>query len=261
MHGLGNDFVIVSRDQLDNLDISSIASNISNRNTGIGCDQFVVYEPSGTHKYKIWIYNNDGSLAGACGNAMRCMMKLLYMEHGIEHVELDVLGRKIGCRVILNDKFEANMGKVSFDELWMPQQQKIWDVVKNFSNKVQNLICADLGNKHLVLFVDDVTEDEKWVLGEVMEHSGSLFPYGVNVNIARVIDGHINLKVWERQVGFTHACGSGACATVAAAIKLNLVKSATKVYFATGMLDISMRDGDVHMAGPATFVADGAVRV
>ena len=331
MHGLGNDFVIVSHDQLDNLDISSIASNISNRNTGIGCDQFIVYKVSEVlaslrggqsptwqshfndreiatdasvlamtnandheiHQCQIWIYNNDGSLAGACGNATRCMMKLLYMEYGIEHVELDVLGRKLACRVLSDDKFEANMGKVSFDEAWMPESEKIWDVVRecvgrfaslrggqsptwqsHFNNReiatslnaprndvfpVQALACADIGNRHLVLFVDEMTDDEKWILGEKMEHGGSLFTTGVNVSLARVMNGHIELKVWERQVGFTQACGSGACVTVAAAIKLGFVNDKVEVHFSSGILDISMKDGEMYMAGPATFVGRGEV--
>jgi diaminopimelate epimerase len=263
MHGLGNDFVIVSHDQLDSLDISSIASKISNRNTGIGCDQFIVYKMFGEHQYSIWIYNNDGSLAGACGNATRCIMKMLYMERGISYVSLDVLGRKLECRVISDDKFEANMGNVSFDESWMPTSEKIWNVIRKHSMHVQDIMCADLGNRHLVLFVDDISDDAMWMLGEVMEKGGDalLFPMGVNVSIAYMVGDEIKLRVWERQVGFTNACGSGACATVASAIKLCFVKNRAHVHFSTGILDISMKNGDVYMVGPATFVARGDVNI
>ena len=206
MHGLGNDFVIVSHDQLDGLNISSIASNISNRNTGIGCDQFIVYKMLSENQCSMLIYNNDGSLAGACGNATRCMMKLLYMEQGIRRVELDVLGRKLECRIVSDEKFEANMGKISFDEAWMPQTQEIWDVLKEHNLHVKDIMCADLGNRHLVLFVDKITEDEKWLLGEVMERGdlsslrgaqrggNLLFPTGVNVNIGAA--GWVYICLW-----------------------------------------------------------------
>ena len=257
MHGLGNDFVIVSYDQVDGLDVPNIASKISNRNTGIGCDQFIVYKASGVSQYQMWIYNRDGSFAGACGNASRCVTKLIYMQNDVKEIELDVLGRKLKSRVISDELFETNMGTISFDSLWMPDYKKIWDVISTHSQHVKKIICADIGNRHLILFVDDsMPENEKHLLGEILEWH-ELFSEGVNINFAYISEQKIDLKVWERYAGFTHSCGSGACATVAAASRLGLIKDTAEVHFSTGVLDISIKNGEIYMAGPATFVAEG----
>jgi len=257
MHGLGNDFVIVSYDQINGLDAANIASKISNRHTGIGCDQFVVYKASGASQYQMWIYNCDGSLAGACGNASRCLTKLVYMQNNVKEIELDILGRKLKSRVISDKLFETNMGSLSFDSHWIPDDKKIWDVVTPHSQNIKEIICADIGNRHLILFInDDMSEKEKYLLGEILEWH-ELFPEGVNVNFACIKGQKIDLKVWERYAGFTHSCGSGACATVAAANRLGLIKDRAEVHFSTGILDISIKNGEIYMIGPATFVAEG----
>jgi len=258
MHGLGNDFVITSHDQVSGHNIVDLASRISDRNTGIGYDQFIVYkELSGPESYKMWIYNKDGSLAGACGNASRCVMKLLYAKYGIRYLELDVLGRILNCRVVSDEQFEVNMGKVSFNEEWMPSLEDIWNLIGSYKIYIQDLICADIGNRHLILFVDNtISEATKRLLGEFLEWH-PLFKNGVNISFANVIGNKIYLQVWERYAGFTLACGSAACASVAAASKLELIKDKAEVHFSTGILDIEIKNNEIYMTGPATFVAEG----
>jgi len=257
MHGLGNDFVMVPYDQVDGLDIPNIASKISNRNTGIGCDQFIVYKASGLLQYQMWIYNHDGSFAGACGNASRCITKLLYIQNGAKKIELDVLGRKLYCSVISHELFEVNMGSVSFDRQWIHAKERVWSEIIPHSNYVQDVICADIGNRHLILFIDNAMPDsEKHLLGELLEWH-ELFEEGVNVSFASIRGHKIDLKVWERYAGFTLSCGSGACATVAAASKLGLIEDRAEVHFSTGVLDIAIKNGEIYMVGPAIFIAEG----
>jgi diaminopimelate epimerase len=269
MHGLGNDFIFVAYNQVLGFDVPTIASHIAHRNTGIGCDQFIVYKNSGISSLtQMWIYNPDGSIAGACGNAMRCIAKLLYMQYGYSELEVDILGRRILCRVVSDNEFEINMGSVSFDKEWMPPSKKIWDIIEKYSVRVKEMICADIGNRHMILFFDEeLSEERKSLLGSVFDKgpiaskysvNTDLFPDGVNVNFANIIDNKVDLTVWEHCAGFTSACGSGACVTVAAAYKLGLIASnAAKVHFASGVLDISVQNDGVYMSGPATFVASG----
>lgn len=264
MHGLGNDFVIISQDSLSGKDAAQIAIKVSNRHTGIGCDEFVVYHLVSRNKCKVWIYNVDGSLAGACGNAMRCLMKLLYMDHGICEVEFDVLGRKLFANLIAEDIFAVDMGYVSFEAPWMPDKKFIksaLDDLGEISANVKDFAMVDLGNRHLVLFLSKILEKTEFLLAQAMEHGGkeNLFPEGVNVSLAYIKNNEIHLKVWERQVGFTLACGSGACAAAAAAIKFGLAKSPVKVYFSKGLLEISINAENAYMTGPATLVARGEI--
>lgn len=257
MHGLGNDFVVVSRDQISGTDIPNFARSISNRHTGIGCDQLIIYKANGPAHYQMWPYNQDGSPASACGNGTRCVVKLAYLEHGTKNLEIDVLGRKLECRVLSEDKFEVNMGKVSFDRPWMPPLEKLWAITKLYNLNPKDIICADIGNPHLVIITDsEMPEEDKHLIGSIFEKH-ELFSDGVNVNFVHINGKNIDLKVWERGAGFTFACGSGACASFAAAHKLGFVSDKAIVHFSTGSLDMSLKGDQIYMAGPATLVAKG----
>lgn len=258
MHGFGNDFVIISHAQIaTNIDIPALALKISNRYTGIGCDQFIIYKELDLNHYQMWVYNQDGSLASACGNATRCLTKLAYMKYGINDIEIDVFGRKLQCNVVSPEKFEVNMGTVSFDKPWMHDSEKIWAITKLYSLNPKDIICADVGNPHLIILTDhEMPDADKYLLGSLFEKH-KLFPDGVNVNFAYIKDKNIILKVWERGAGFTLACGSGACASFAAAHKLGFVPSKSLVHFSLGSLEMSLKDDQVYMAGPAILVAKG----
>ena len=257
MHGLGNDFVVVSRDQISDADIPNFALKISDRHRGIGCDQLIIYKANSPTHYQMWPYNQDGSPASACGNGTRCVVKLGFLEHGSRELEIDVLGRKLESRVLGDDLFEVNMGPVSFDKPWMPALEKVWAVAKLYNLSPKDIICADVGNPHLIIITDsEMPEEDKHLIGSIFEKH-SLFPDGVNVNFAHINGKNINLKVWERGAGFTLACGSGACASFAAAHKLGFVEDKAIVYFSTGSLEMSLKDAQIYMAGPATLVAKG----
>lgn len=261
MHSFGNDFVMVCLDHVasaqDIKPFSDLAIKISDRHTGIGCDQFILYKENDPSHYQMWIYNQDGSSAGACGNATRCITKLAYMKHGTTNLEIDVLGRKLKSHVISDEKFEVNMGQVSFNKPWMPYLEKIWAITRLYNLNPKDIICADIGNPHLIILTDsEMPEEDKHLLGSLFEKH-ELFEDGVNVNFAWIKDKNIMLKVWERGAGFTLACGSGACASFAAAHELGFAQDKATVYFTGGMLEMSLKEGEIHMRGPASLVAKG----
>lgn len=257
MHGLGNDFVIINQENLpENCNLTLLAEKIANRYTGIGCDQFITYKQiQNTNSYEMNIYNLDGSSAKACGNGSRCLAKLIFMKTGAKEINLTVLERDFPC-VIENENYvSVNMGKVSFKEAWMPSTEQLWDIAKLYMIEPKEMICVDIGNPHLVIFSNLAIQDKE-LIGEKLQRS-ELFADGVNVSFAS-IEGHkINLSVFERGTGFTYACGSGACATFAAALKLKFASSAAEIVFKLGSLDMFIDQENIIMKGAASFVIVG----
>lgn len=257
MHGLGNDFVIIDEACLPTqCDLKLLALKIANRHLGIGCDQFIVYRKYQNY-YGMQIYNQDGSIAKACGNAVRCLAKLLYTNLAESSININILGRSITAQILAEDKILVNMGTVSFKEPWMPTNDALWQIAERYMLDPKEMICADIGNPHLVIFSRLSSEDQAIVGKMLQEHE--LFSDGVNVDFACIKDNNIYLSVWERGAGFTTACGSGACVTFASAIKLGFMHANTdaQVIFRHGALTMSQMNKDIIMTGPATLVAEG----
>ncbi len=260
MHGLGNDFVIVDQHHISlNYDLISLAVKIANCKTGIGCDQFIIYNKLASvsrDNYKMIIYNKDGSPAKICGNAARCLTSLIAKNTGAKHININFEEREIACTVINDDLISVNMGEVSFTKDWMPKPEQLWDLAELYGLEPKEMICADIGNPHLIIFNDMSSKDRSIIGAKMQEHK--LFPDGVNVNFAKIIDDEIKLIVWERGAGFTLSCGSGACATFASAVKLGFTQSRAKISFSLGNLEMSIDEQqNVIMVGPSTFVASG----
>jgi diaminopimelate epimerase len=257
MHGLGNDFVIIEKENIPaTLDLKPFVKQISDRRAGVGCDQFIIFKDHKTH-VEMFVFNADGSEASACGNASRCLALIHAQRHNTDTVQLHVAGRVLDCQVHSDNTVSVNMGEASFDKKWMPESSKIWEIAERFKLDLREVVCVDMGNPHLVIFSNALTDADKELLGEKLEKH-QLFPEGVNVNLANIIgDSVVELKVWERGTcGFTLACGSGACATFAAARKLGLVGEVAEIKFQLGSLIMSMESG-VVMRGPATLVYEG----
>ena len=254
MHGLGNDFVIVEKKDLPaNLDVSKLAINISRPHTGIGADQFIIYEAKGSN-VDMFIYNQDGSAAKTCGNASRCLTSLLSKKLGLTEITLKVQDRLIPCEA--NDNIvSVNMGKVSFDAPWMLTEEKRWQVALRYSLEFKEIICVDIGNPHLIIF-SPLSHQDMQIIGEQHQHA-EFFKEGVNVNFVNIKDDKIHLSVWERGTGLTLACGSGACASFAASRKLGFVGDKAVVVFKLGELTIEQVAGDSIMTGPTSFIAEG----
>lgn len=252
MHGLGNDFVIIdARDTALALS-SAKAAAIANRHTGIGCDQLIILHPSRNADLRMQIFNADGSEAGACGNAARCVAKLVGEESRIETEGGIVVGNATdeGATVDMGEpRFEWASIPLAYamDTLEMPVG---WE-------DLQNPAAVNVGNPHVIFFVGDSDGVELDRLGPMIEVD-PLFPEKVNVNVAHVAGDDIHLRVWERGVGLTQACGTGACATAVAAIRRGLARSPVRVRLPGGALVISWKNGgSIRMQGPTTYVFAG----
>lgn len=256
MHGLGNDFVIIDARApglSENLTMPAAkASAIANRHSGIGCDQLIILRPSDKADVRMQIYNADGGEVEACGNATRCVVKLLGDGTSIE-TEGGMLSGQVTDEGAIVD-----MGKPSFDWHAIPLGYAMDTLLMPVGwEDLQEPAAVNVGNPHVIFFVKDSATVELDRLGPMIEVD-PLFPERVNVNVAHIESGDIHLRVWERGVGLTRACGTGACATAVAAIKRGLVQSPVKVHLPGGTLILSWQDGgSIQMQGPTTYVFSG----
>lgn len=249
MHGLGNDFVVIdARESSLPAMTPAIARALANRRTGIGCDQLILLEPSQTHAFRMRIFNADGGEVEACGNASRAVALLhgepATIETGGGPITLEPMAR--GARVDMGKpRFEWDAIPLAYamDTAAMPVGWEMLDAP----------MAVNVGNPHVIFFVDDCDAIPLDVLGPVIEHD-ALFPERVNVNVASIAGpDHLKLRVWERGAGLTLACGTGACATAVAAIRRGLVNSPVRVTLPGGDLEIAWeRGGTILMSGPAT---------
>ena len=247
MHGLGNDFVVLDgrTDPLPPLD-TRFAAALADRKTGIGCDQLIVLEPSTAADFRMRIFNADGAEVEACGNATRAVGLLQGVPARIETLGgvLATTPGDGGASVDMGAprlEWEAIPLAYAMDTLALPVG---WD-------GLENPAAVNVGNPHAVFFVDDCDAVDLDRLGPEIEHD-PLFPQRVNVNVATVTDRtHIRLRVWERGVGETRACGTGACATAVAAARRGLTDRLVKVTLPGGALTIEWRAEGIVMTGPA----------
>lgn len=264
MHGLGNDFAIFDgRSQNVQFSADDIKF-MGDRRTGIGFDQMVVMEPgTGGAEAFLRIYNNDGSEVGACGNATRCIAKLLMDEKKTEKITLKTAAANIeawkqGSRISV-DMGDAHLG-------W--QQIPLKHETETLSLDVEegvlkHPVAVNVGNPHAVFFLQQADIDavplEK--LGPKVENH-FLFPEKTNVEVAHVINrGRIRMRVWERGVGITRACGTAACATAVAGVRRGLTSRKVTIVLDGGELDIEWRESDGHvlMTGAVTEVFRGEI--
>jgi diaminopimelate epimerase len=252
MHGLGNDFVIIDSRSVPVAMTNARAKAIADRRTGIGCDQLIVLSDSNVADVRMQIYNQDGGEVESCGNATRCVVALLDRDCSIETDGGLIDGKLAGGGVTLSlppPSFEWQDIPLAFamDTAAMPMA---WD-------ELASPMAVNVGNPHAVFFVDDCDRIDLQRLGPVIEHDAA-FPERVNVNVASIHDGAIKLRVWERGVGITRACGTGACATAVAAIRQNKVISPVNVHLLGGTLTIAWGvGGNIIMSGGTTYVFSG----
>jgi len=254
MHGLGNDFVIFdARETPVEMDAAR-ARAIADRRTGVGFDQLIVLEPSTQADVKMRIFNSDGSEVGACGNVTRCVALLLGGETRIETDGGLISG------VAKDGAATADMGEPRFgwDEIPLAYAMDTLDMPVGW-DELQAPIAVNVGNPHVVFFVDNADAIDLETLGPRIERD-PLFPQRVNVNVATIRNGAIRLRTWERGAGLTRACGTGACATAVAAIRRKLVAGPVDVTQDGGTLRIEWSHGaSIQMTGPATHVFTGEI--
>lgn len=249
MHGLGNDFIVLDgrTEAVPSLNGRLVAA-LADRKTGIGCDQLILLEPSTAADVRMRIFNADGSEVEACGNATRAIGLLLGKPARIE-----TLGGMLATAPG-SDGIAVDMGEPRFDWEAIPLAYALdtlampvgWDSLENPS-------AVNVGNPHVVFFVQDTEAVALDQLGPLIEHD-PLFPARINVNVATIVSrDEIRLRVWERGVGETRACGTGACATAIAAMRRGLVDRGTvTVHLPGGPLRIGWgEDNRISMTGPA----------
>ncbi|MEH6524689.1 MAG: diaminopimelate epimerase [Sneathiella sp.] len=252
MHGLGNDFVIIDgRENLPDLSVTALQA-IADRHRGVGYDQLIVLEPSmaGADVF-MRIYNADGSESEACGNATRCVVNMMMDETSKDAVVVETLagllaGTKDSAGVIVVD-----MGKPSLEWQKIPlSHAQDPSHIELTAGPLSDPVGVNMGNPHAVFFVDDAEQIdlEKW--GPILE-TDPVFPERANISVAsKMPNGDIRLRVWERGVGITLACGSAACATIVAANIRGLSGRSSRLHLNGGPLDMRIGEsGNVFMGG------------
>ena len=254
MHGLGNDFVIFDarREPLD-MDAAR-ARAVADRRTGVGCDQLILLEPSESADLKMRIFNADGGEVEACGNAARCVALL---EGG--EISIETLGGTLaGSAADGEASVDMGVPRFGWDEIPLAYPMDTAAMPVGWE-ELQNPAAVNVGNPHVIFFVEDADGVELERLGPQIE-GDPLFPDRVNVNAASIEGGAIRLRVWERGAGLTQACGTGACATAVAAIRRKLVRSPAEVRLPGGSLSIEwVPGGSIRMRGGATHVFSGEI--
>ena len=267
MNGLGNDFVVLDlRSRALNLSDDTVRA-IANRETGIGCDQFITIEnPRHGGDAFMGIRNQDGGIVEACGNAARCIGQLMLDETGKESVTIETRGGDTVARQGPDGMITVDMGEPRLKWNEIPLSEEFQDT-RAIELEVGPLgapimhspAVVNVGNPHAIFFVKDIDAIDLGRIGPMLEHH-PLFPERANISVAQVIDRkHVKLKVWERGVGLTRACGTAACATVVACVRKRMTERLITVELPGGELQLEWRESDNHiyMTGPATLDYEG----
>ena len=253
MHGLGNDFVVIdARGRADPM-TPARARAIGDRRMGVGFDQLAVMFEDEEADARIVFWNADGSTAGACGNASRCLARLLMEETGAAAATLRTERGLLACRDV-DGLVEVNMGAPATG--WR-------DVPLNRAMDTARLDlpggpgAVSMGNPHCVFFVEDAATAPVGEHGPRFENH-ELFPERANIGFAEIRSQiEIRLRVWERGAGETLACGSGACAAVVAAHRQGRTGRSVDIEMNGGWLKLDWRDEGVLMTGPTALVHEG----
>ncbi|RWE15268.1 MAG: diaminopimelate epimerase [Mesorhizobium sp.] len=268
MHGLENYFVILDRRDaskpLNDDDIVRICST----NVGVGGEQLLTIERASDEGLRtgayaaMRIFNIDGKEVGACGNATRCMAYLLLEESGKDEVVMELAGGVVHSRRAGPTEVSVTLGPISMDWRKIPLSQEVDTLhLPIQSGPLTDGIALYIGNPHAVFFCDQLDSVDMARYAPAVQND-PLFPEGVNVGAAQVIDEQsLRLKVWERPGVLTKACGTGASVAAYAAFKRGLITSRKiAVHLPGGRLDIELLDGGrVRMTGPVAFCCHGFV--
>lgn len=255
-HGCGNDFIIIERNE--EIDYHDFAYHICDRHFGIGADGLLVFlsNPLGMR-----IFNRDGSEATMCGNGIRCFVKYIKDIQKIIQEEYDIqtLAGNIHVQTIQQDLMEVDMGEPDFTmtQTGIAKEDPIINYPFYMHFHIYMITTMFLGTIHTVLFVHDVN-DRKWEeVGEHM-HKHAFFKQQTNVNFVEIVNEHaIKVRTYEKGVGMTLACGSGACAAVYCAVMFGFCKKQVEVYLPAGLLHMQIQDNHVLMKGPAQYIGKG----
>lgn len=262
MQGLGNDFIIIdsrnSAVKLAQLNWRKLAD----RRLGVGCDQIIILSKSDDADSAMRIINADGSEVDACGNATRCVGKLLLQETSKSEVTIRTNAGLLKARKAEGGAISAVMPPPGLSWQDIPLSEEMDTLKLPIEEQGLKGPCAvSIGNPHMVFLADDVEKAPIDVVGAVLEHH-ALFPQRTNVEVVQIDSReHITMRVWERGVGLTQACGTGACASLVAAVRLGLTERKATVKMPGGALDIEWLSeeagGSIIMTGEACEIYRG----
>ncbi|WDL96858.1 diaminopimelate epimerase [Alicyclobacillus sp. ALC3] len=268
MHGLGNNYIYISlfEEQLDEVELAPLAMELSDVRKGIGSDGMILIGPSDKADVRMRIFNADGSEAENCGNGLRCVAKYA-VEHGYvgsDSLHIETKASVVEAFAHRNDAGEVDLVTVDMGELdYGPtavgyRGESVDDIAKltvGGTDYTGHLVSV--GNPHFVCFVDDAVSMPVAEIGPHIERHPD-FPNRVNVEFVtpRGRD-ELDFRVWERGSGITYACGTGACASVAAGVSRGLLSGRVLVHLLGGDLEIEVKDGHVWMTGEAVTVFTG----
>lgn len=266
MHGLGNDFLVMAG-TAEQLPTPSRVRALADRRTGVGFDQlmFILPAPDNAHQAAYRIFNADGSEAGQCGNGARCVARWIAERDGLDELRLASPGGTVAARRTAPDRIEIDMGIPDFEPAALsfrePRRQAHY--YRELAGRKIGFGAVSMGNPHAVLTVTDVEAAPVGILGPALEHHPD-FPERVNVGFMQIIDtGRLRLRVHERGVGETRACGTGACAAVAIGRIRGLLGPSVTVELPGGELDIRWPGAGAHlwMGGEAIRVYEGRLSI
>ncbi len=278
MHGLGNDYVVIDLFDSSNRKVfgeikglKSFAKRVCDRHFGVGADGILLVLPPKDSKAKgvdgvMRIVNADGSEAEMCGNGIRCIAKLI-LDNGYSRKKQLTIDTISGIKKIVaaDEMFKVDMGSPLLLRKEIPMNgsatAKAINEPLQLKYKQIKVTAVSMGNPHAVTFVDDTDFDIEEMGSEIENHR--VFPKRTNAEFVHVLnDGEIELRVWERGVGETLACGTGSCASLVACVLNEKTGRKVNVHLRGGDLVVEWaRDGHVYMTGPATYVFSGTVSV
>jgi diaminopimelate epimerase len=275
MHGLGNDYLVVEamQRQPEEGKLPALARALSDRHFGIGADGLILVLPSRVGDFRMRVFNSDGSEAEMCGNGVRLFAKYLY-EHGLtqaRELEIETLAGIIRPRLRVKGgevvRVKVDMGEPRLRRSQIPMKGK--EALQVVGEKLRvnghrfEITAVSMGNPHCVVFVEDVERMPVEKLGPAIERHDA-FPRRTNVEFAQIVsDSQIKMRVWERGAGETLACGTGASATLVAAVLNGLAQRKAVVNLRGGDLQVHWRaeDNHVFIEGPAAEVCTGETRL
>ncbi len=268
MHGIGNDYVYINCFEEQVRNPSELAVKMSRQHYGVGSDGLILICPSDVADFEMKMFNSDGSPSGMCGNGMRCVGKYVYDRGLTDKTTIDVMSggalKQIRIRVRQGKaaSVRVDMGAPELQPEKVPVDlpgEIVMGHRLTVGGTAYEIHCVSMGNPHCVIFVKDPDQIDVEGVGRMLENH-PIFPERANIEFVQVIDrNHLRMRVWERGSGETLACGTGACASLVAAVLTGRADRHVTMDLLGGSLDLewSFDDGHVYQEGPATFVFDG----
>ncbi len=267
MDGLGNDFVIFdNRKKITQLSKNEIIK-IADRNF-VGCDQLIFINQSKDHDAELDFYNSDGGNSSACGNGTRCVAYFISKEKNQQEIVFKTQSGLLKSKILKNNIVETNIGSPKFYWKEIPLSKKIDNtnlgitIIDNSGFSLTGGYALSVGNPHLIFFVNKIKNYDLSKIGPKLEIH-PLFPEKCNVTLAEKVDQKlIKVKVWERGVGITKACGTAACATAVAAYKKKLTKNTVDIKFELGNITVNIDESNsINMTGKVSDIKEIDIKI